>query len=99
MNRQEIKQQYGQLYLDIEEILFRYDPVGINFKENTDEYDPEVDTILPRLKDAKSVDDVHDIVYEEFVKWFEQVAGDKNQDSYIRASWEIWGAWQRFSKN
>jgi hypothetical protein len=29
--------------------FFRFDPVGLNFGANTDEYDPEVGTILPHL--------------------------------------------------
>jgi len=35
-----------------------------------DEYDPEVSTILPRLREAKAAVDVQRIVHEEFVRWF-----------------------------
>jgi hypothetical protein len=69
--RAELKRAYGAAYARLSEILLREDPIGINFEENTDEYEPEVGTILPRLGDARSVDDVRTIVHEEFVEWFD----------------------------
>lgn len=94
-----MKIAYKHLYEEVEEILFRYDPVGINFGENTDEYDPEVGTILPRLKEVCSEADVHGIVHEEFVRWFgASDAGAKDRQPYKDASREIWLAWLRFSR-
>jgi len=86
MNRAEIKALYRELYSEVEEILFKIDTMGINFEDNTDEYDPEVDTILPRLKYAKSEEDVHEIVYEEYVRWFEESVGNKNHERYKKAA-------------
>jgi len=98
MEKARVKQIYKELYSEVEEILFRNDPVRINFESNTDEYDPEVSTILPRLKDAKSEADVHFIVHDECVKWFGSiVAGDKSQQSYKDAAREIWDAWKKFN--
>ena len=51
-------------------MLFEEDPVGINFGDNTDEYDPEVRTILPRLVDCSSPDEIQTVVSEEFRRWF-----------------------------
>lgn len=65
-----LKCAYRRAYALLGEILFREDPIGINFEVNTDEYEPEVGTILPRLHEACSVDGVRRIVHEEFVKWF-----------------------------
>ena len=62
MKTNKLRQNYKELYSKVEEILFRHDPIRINSEENKDEYDPEVSTILPRLKDAKSEDDVINIV-------------------------------------
>ncbi len=69
MKKTEIQKLYRELYREIEEILFRCDPIGINFDENIDEYDPEVGTILPRLKGTRSEADVLNIIYEEFMRW------------------------------
>lgn len=89
-----LRQKYRQLYSKVQEILFRNDPMGINFEDNKDEYDPEVSTILPRLKEAKSETDVHNIVYDEFVRWFgADTAGNKDSKIYKSAASEIWTAW------
>jgi hypothetical protein len=71
--RTELRERYRVAYDGLSKILFTEDPVGINFEENTDEYEPEVGTIIPRLGDCRSVDDVRRIVHEEFVKWFDVV--------------------------
>ena len=62
--RAQLKKQYGLLFDTVTALLFDSDPMGINFGDNADEYEPETGTILPRLANAKSVDDVQTIVYE-----------------------------------
>lgn len=104
-NRNRVKLQFGQLFTDVEQILFDHDPIEIafigdeNVADNPDEYAPEVGTILPRLKTAKSAADVTDIVYEEFKRWFddEETVGPKAR--YFALSVEIWQAWSRFKKD
>lgn len=68
--REALKMQFGSAYNVLLGLLFQEDPEGINFGDNPDEYDPEVRTILPRLADCYSVDDVQDVVSEEFRRWF-----------------------------
>ena len=46
--RDELRHQYGVAYQLVSEILLTGDPIGINFEDNTDEYEPEVGMILPR---------------------------------------------------
>jgi hypothetical protein len=96
-NRYKITQSYRKLHADIEEILFRRDPMGISSKGNKSTYDPEVETILPRLKEAQSESDVHTIIREEFIRWFGlATTAHKGDGSYEEAAREIWAAWQRF---
>lgn len=98
-NRARIKLQYKALYSEIEEILFRHDPIGINFGDNTDEYSSEVDTILPRLKEASSQADVLDIVHEEFCRWFDvEIVGKKSQAIYGKVASEVWSSWLKYSR-
>lgn len=88
-----LKAEYGELFDSVADVLFQHDPVGINFEDNTDEYYPEVGTILPRLKDCHSAQDVTSVVHEEFVRWFEpETAGPK--DRYQLPAEEIWTRWQ-----
>jgi hypothetical protein len=55
---------------------FYDDPIGLNFETNTDEYRPEAQSIVIRLPEATSRDEVRRIVHEEFVRWFDpQTAG------------------------
>ena len=67
----------------------------LNFGSNSDEYEPEVGTILPRLKQCRSAQYVQEVVYEECARWF-GIPGE--QQKYRAPSQEIWSAWQRFKK-
>jgi len=59
------------LFDSVAALLFRHDPIGIAFDNpNTDEYEPETGTILPRLRGCESASDVRRVVHEEFVRWF-----------------------------
>ena len=91
-----LKLRFGALFDEVSAALFAADPVGINFGDNTDEYDPEAGTILPRLKEAHSADDVQVILFEEFFRWFgKESAGDIGR--YEEVSEIIWEAWLRFA--
>ena len=68
--KRRLKEQYGELFDATAALLFRHDPIGINFEENLDEYEPEARTILPRLRDCYGAADVTRVVHEEFVRWF-----------------------------
>ncbi len=61
----------------------------INFEENTDEYEPEVGTILPRLRTCRSEDDVRQVVHEEFVKWFDVTTAGP-PDRYQAIAMRVW---------
>src|SRR5688572_29776116 len=74
--RDALRRQYGTLYATVSAILFEEDPIGINFRTNTDEYEPEVDKILPRLAGCTTVEEVRAVVHQEFARWFDdQLAG------------------------
>lgn len=77
------------LVADLEAILFRHDPIGINFEDNTDEYRAEAEAIAIRLPEARDEADLLRIVHEEFVRWFDaSIAGDINR--YREITHEIW---------
>ena len=92
--RRRLKVEYGKLFESVSSLLSRHDPVGINFETNTDEYDPEVGTILPRLRTCKTAADVRQVVHEEFVRWFDRdIAGPK--ELYSKIAEEIWQLWKK----
>jgi hypothetical protein len=73
-------------------LFLRHDPVGINYEINPDEYDPEARTVLPRLPAADSVDDVRQILHDEFAHWFgNEIAGpESDYGPLARELWEMW---------
>jgi hypothetical protein len=82
--------QYKELYKQVANILLKHDPVGIA-SVDSHEYDPEVSAILPQLKSCQSEKDVLEMVYSEFVKWFDKTtAGPKSKYNPIaKEIWEI----------
>ena len=89
-----LRSEYGELYDEVLQILFRNDPIGINFEVNTDEYEPEVSTILPQLTEAHSVEDLHKIIRQEFVRWFgADIAGSRAK--YARIAQDVWDAYKK----
>lgn len=93
-NRRRLKAEYGKLYDEVAALLFRHDPEGINFETNTDEYEPEVGTILPRLRNCDSEADALRIVHEEFVRWFGADTAVP-RERYAKIAAEIWQVWRK----
>jgi hypothetical protein len=94
--RRRLKVRYGKLFDDVAALLFRHDPVNINFETNRDEYEPEVGTILPRLRNCVSAEDVCRVTHEEFVRWFGAESAGTEQH-YAKIAAEIWEHWQKFN--
>jgi hypothetical protein len=75
----------------LSELLYRHDPIGLAaLGAPKDEYESEVSTIIPHLKDATGPDDVRRTVHQEFLRWFgdEQTAGPES--AYKGIADEIW---------
>ena len=92
--RQALRREFGAFYDELVALLAKHDPIGIVFGDlNADEYDAEVRTILPRLKDADSATQLCRIIHEEFVGWFDlQIAGPESK--YAELAAEAWTAWR-----
>ena len=92
--RRRLKAEYGKLFNAVVALLFRHDPMGINYDTNMDEYEPEAGTILPKLRTCHSADDVRQIVHEEFVRWFD-ASNAGPPEHYTQIALEIWELWQK----
>lgn len=90
-----VKEAFGaELWDEVTALLFAEDPLGINLGSNTDEYEPEVQTILPRLVGCASSRDAQWVIHEEFVRWFDEaIAGPPER--YRAVAERIWEAWCR----
>ena len=90
---QSLRAAYGSLYANVSRLLREADPMGlIAMGAPDDEYDPEVSTILPRLREAKAAVDVQRIVHEEFVRWFDADLVRSLAD-YAEVAERICGTW------
>jgi hypothetical protein len=86
--REALRAAYDDAFSRLAQILFEEDPIGINFEDNTDEYEPEAGTILPRLRHCTTVADIQGLLYPEFLRWFDgQTAGPPER--YRRAAERI----------
>jgi hypothetical protein len=90
MDKRAGKAQFAALREAVSRALRDADPIGlIQGGAPLDEYDPEVGTVLPRLRGATSCGDVRTILHEEFVHWFgDEVAG--RIEHYDQAAESIW---------
>jgi hypothetical protein len=82
---------YQNLHSGLTALLYHHDPLGLAAAgAPKDEYEPEVSTIIPRLKDANRAEDVRRIVHEEFLHWFdgEETAGPES--AYSSIAQDIW---------
>ena len=92
MERDASKLQFGSLFDEVSAALFAADPLGINSGGNTRAYDREAGTILPRLQEANSADNVQVIVHEEFCREFtsEQAGAIGRYEEVAAIIWEAW---------
>ncbi len=87
---------YQRLFEDVRAVLNRHDPMAlIEFGAPENEYDLEVETILPRLKTASGPKDVQAIVTSEIDNWFGE--GMRPPEPITAAvAIDIWAVWERF---
>jgi len=96
--RESVRKQNPQFFADVSDAMFLRDPIGINFKTNTDEYDSEAGTVIPRLEKCSSSDDVVIVLHEEFGRWFgADTAGDRSR--YVELAKDIWALWKQERPN
>lgn len=76
----------------LEALLFRHDPIGINFEDNTDEYRAEAETITLRRDEVRSLQDAQRVVHEEFVRWFDASTAGR-PERYASVARELWAVW------
>ncbi len=89
-----LQKEYGSFYRAVSDILFRHNPMDLDGKRNTGEYDPEIDALLSRIQEAENLNGLVDLLFEVFRTDF----GDKNcgdRERYESAASEIWKAYER----
>jgi hypothetical protein len=89
-----LQKEYGRFYRAVSDILFRHNPMELDGKRNTGDYDTEVDLLLSRIGEASNPDGLRDLLFEVFLTDFgEENCGGKER--YDAAASEIWKAYER----
>lgn len=90
--------RYQALVAAVERAVNEADPIGLlEIGAPTDEYSPEIGTIVPRIANAQRLDDVTDVLHEEFLRWFgADTAGPR--DAYEVPARRIWDALVEYRK-
>lgn len=100
-DRETVRRRYGELLEQVSAPLYEADPISLSHLTSPGEYDPEACTIIPRLEHCHCVQDVHAVIYEEFVAWFGLEPDDRCFDPhlYLQPAEAIWNLWQRYRSN
>ena len=89
-----LQKEYGSFYRAVSDILFRHNPMELDGKHNTGDYNPEVDVLLSRIREAEDLNTLRQLLFEVFVTDFgEENCG--NRERYEVAASEIWHAYVR----
>lgn len=76
-----LKKGYNRLYSAVREIVNKEDPIGlIEMEAPSDEYDPEINAVLRKLRPSESVESLQAMIHAVFVEWFgADVAGGRER--------------------
>src|SRR6266540_3461469 len=88
--------QYRALYDHLLEILYQFDPIGVH-QDSAEKFVPEATTILARLRQARTADDVEQIVLEELRRWYgRRRLANQDPERVADATIAICSAWNHF---
>ncbi|MDE0561988.1 hypothetical protein OU792_18470 [Algoriphagus sp. NF] len=78
-----VKSSHGDRFLELSSIINQHDPIGLlKIGAPEDEYEPEIKTIIVQLDKDMTEQQVHDLIYQEFLRWFEDESTTGPKESY-----------------
>ena len=87
--------EFGALFDEVAGILRDADPMAaLAGGAPPDQYEPQVETILRLLRQARCADDAVVIVHESFVRWYD-TASLGTRESFANVAACIWNAYLR----
>lgn len=87
--------RFHQLRESVADAVRADDPLRlIELGAPVDEYELEVGTIMPRLANAWSSDEVRRILHEEFTDWFQEAGTEAAFDVLAQDIWNILDEWR-----
>jgi hypothetical protein len=93
-----MEERYQILVAAVEYAINEADPIGLlDGGAPANEYSPELGTIVPRVANAQSVDEITAVLHEEFVRWFGEGTAAPRQ-AYEATARQIWDALLEYRK-
>ena len=90
LNIDTVKSEFGEKFLELRAIINRHDPIGLlDIEAPKDVYESEVKTIIIQLHRDMHDQEVHDLVYKEFQRWFKDVSTVGKKESYLELAADI----------
>ena len=89
-----LQKEHGTIYRAISDILFLHNPMDLDGKRNTGDYNPEVDVLVSRIRDVEDVDALQDLLFDIFRTDFGQ-ENCGSRERYEGAASEIWKTYER----
>ena len=95
LNLDSVKSKYGDRFMELRTIINRHDPIGLlAIGAPEDEYESEVKTIIIQLDNEKTEQQIHDLVYQEFIRWFNDKSTAGTKENYTGLAKDIYD-WTR----
>jgi hypothetical protein len=89
----QLQKEYGSFYRATRDILFRHNPMELDGKHNTGDYDSEVDVLLSRIREAEHLGALQDLLFEVFqIDFGAENCGSRER--YDVTASEIWKAYE-----
>ena len=89
-----LQKEYGNFYRAVSDILFLHNTMELDGKRNTGDYNPEVDMLLSRIREAADLNTLQQLLFEVFLTDF-GAENCGNRERYAVAASEIWKAYER----
>lgn len=99
ISKDAMKARYQSLVAAVARAIDDADPIGLlEGGAPADEYGPEIGTIVPKVVNAQSVEEITTVLHEEFLRWFgDDIAGTRH--AYEAPAGKIWKALLEFRKS
>lgn len=92
---QQLRQEYGWLHDRLVEIFFLHDPARLAaLGAPDDEYSVEVDEFLSHLKEIRTPIALSQVLYEAFVRMFDEKMMLPRRASFESLAEDVWKAYQ-----
>jgi hypothetical protein len=86
-----VKQNHSLLFNSLREIINSHNPMNFgHISEVPDEYYSEVAEILTRIKPNMNLQEIHELVFEIFKKWFHPIRLCVKDFSALASNIELW---------